>query len=1315
LKIKHISLGLLVILFICIIYQCPFGSCTEANFYAISESDNPTHWILQGTDLTPLEDFHDDISGSNWNLYGVSESTFNKNDAQSVNYLLDGATTSSIWGYSGYNFYIGTQDTSPEGIYWDGSYFRMVGGYHDSIYKYTINGAKVFSWFYVGDEDTTPRGICWDGTYYWVVGDVNNRIYKYTSAGDYTGVNFYVGGRDMAPMGICWDGSNLWFVGAINKEAYKYTSAGDYTGVSFYIGDQDTYPYGICWDGSNFWVVGSTTDKVYQYSSAGVYTGVSFYIGDQDTQPKGITWDGTYLCVVGATNKRVYKYQLLTIIQKKYQGAGYMFMQTDITELVSLLSTDYGSHYELESGDYFEIDFQTSSDSKIELLAYKDGNLQQTLTLSPSENTNFNRHIAQIIVTDSLEFDQLKIRSTFEDTDYMKVYDIKTFNYIITGDYADFWVGSKRTHTVVLTSDDYNMRIFEDGIKKIDMNITIGITDYYYIYEPIESIECRLTLFYIGKENSLEFMDYHISINRSLNGVWDKFDLLANIFSADMDTNMEINVSDQFNTLVYSDIRPVSAYIDLELEIFRLQIKSLLRWQTTVDIDSTYIYPLLSYDSLYFFLSKTNYQIGYYNDNEDYQQFSIYLNSNQAYTLDRSQLCFLSYINQRGEYLEFNQFKTYINGTLLYQNIFYEDVGDTVDILITDLFGYEVYQDIYTVVLGENYIPIILTQYSLKISNQQEMYNHVNITLNSDLDYPATYTFENEIDDTLNDNIEFISSYSSTDSGNEARIMASEDGHDKVIRFISDGNSGTYSRWYHNNNDQTSSCTIELWMKYIDNGAGLHWLYFYASASNVLVRIYFDSSTNKLNWEYGDGIGGTTSNGIACTSDIWHHIRINFDFIAHTYDLYLNGILIADGLNFRMDYTDEILIYYLVRIDNAGGLNALECYLDAVGESWDLEYEIGDNLKKIPESEYYWSEWIAPAEIVKFNLFEGYYIFDLTDNEHSSSSSYSYTLRGDDIILISSDNTFSSVITNILNVNSTIGNLITNVEITLTNINTDINNTVINIDINLSNINSTLGDLLIAQSLTLTNIENNIGTLFIYLNNNFTSLENTINLSFLDLTNTIFLINNTIYTSVIGMEANLNIIGTTILGNLSIAIQQNEFLTTLFRIAMFSELLNWTGAGYNSSYIESQIDTWQFINEFNNQTVQIFLEYEGVIDILTLTAESILFQLLPITDVEYRLWSVDNEEYITEWQPLPENRTVSFGFFETTVSKTPFDVNFFTILIAFICTVSVGMVIVIIIWAYMKGDRDKTPKNTRKRYKRKMKPGSFNNRLTGGH
>ena len=41
---------------------------SNADFYAISESDHTTRWILQNSTLSPVANFTDDISGANWYL-----------------------------------------------------------------------------------------------------------------------------------------------------------------------------------------------------------------------------------------------------------------------------------------------------------------------------------------------------------------------------------------------------------------------------------------------------------------------------------------------------------------------------------------------------------------------------------------------------------------------------------------------------------------------------------------------------------------------------------------------------------------------------------------------------------------------------------------------------------------------------------------------------------------------------------------------------------------------------------------------------------------------------------------------------------------------------------------------------------------------------------------------------------------------------------------------------------------------------------------------------------------------------------------------
>ncbi|MFX0023769.1 MAG: hypothetical protein ACFE9S_15690, partial [Candidatus Hermodarchaeota archaeon] len=316
--------------------------------------------------------------------------------------------------------------------------------------------------------------------------------------------------------------------------------------------------------------------------------------------------------------------------------------------------------------------------------------------------------------------------------DYIKVYDIKTYKYEITGDYADLYVGSHNQRDIYLTPDTYNLRILEEGTKKVDTNITIGSTDYYYIYEPIETIQCRLTLFSLEGEY-LQFEDYHVKINRSLNQEYNEFWLVDTIFDADEETYVYIEIYDRFDALIDTFSKLASSYIDLDLEVYQLQIKNQLAKETILDINSTHIYPLLAGDSLYFMLVKDYYQIGYYDENNDYNQFTVYLDENKAYELNTTYFSvYFSIFNFDGLGLDKDLVRFYINGLRkdFGFNTLKQDINNlkVLDYFNATLFNkninlrayteYNILVEIYTLILYNNYsypVKIELERNNIKI------------------------------------------------------------------------------------------------------------------------------------------------------------------------------------------------------------------------------------------------------------------------------------------------------------------------------------------------------------------------------------------------------------------------------------------------------------------------------------------------------------------------------------------------------------------------------------------------------------------------
>jgi len=158
------------------------------NFNTISGSDEVTSWGFQEIKPSQMEVFHDDINTYHWNLVDVSNFYFETPYSEHHNYLLDNYAFEGLWNYTKTSYYIGGEDIFPEGFYWDGTNWWMIGSDSDTIHKYYSN------WTYAGishdisGQCTTPTDIFWDGTNWWVLGDgVFDRVYQYNSNWSYTG------------------------------------------------------------------------------------------------------------------------------------------------------------------------------------------------------------------------------------------------------------------------------------------------------------------------------------------------------------------------------------------------------------------------------------------------------------------------------------------------------------------------------------------------------------------------------------------------------------------------------------------------------------------------------------------------------------------------------------------------------------------------------------------------------------------------------------------------------------------------------------------------------------------------------------------------------------------------------------------------------------------------------------------------------------------------------------------------------------------------------------------------------------------------
>ena len=301
-------------------------------------------------------------------------------------------------------------------------------------------------------------------------------------------------------------------------------------------------------------------------------------------------------------------------------------------------------------------------------------------------------------------------------------------------------------------------------------------------------------------------------------------------------------------------------------------------------------------------------------------------------------------------------------------------------------------------------------------------------------------------------------------------------------------------------------------------------------------------------------------------------------------------------------------------------------------------------------------------------------------------------------LLINLDNQLSLI-------NSSISTLIADFGTDLLLINVSINTALFNLNttIDLIGANITSNYILLNNSISLTNT--NINDSRIAIINNLLLVNNTMSTLISDVYSAVYLINNSIYTAVVDLGTYLSLMNNTIDGNLTVILSQNEFLTEMYQMTMFSDMLNWTNIGLNTSLLTSQIDVWTLINNYKNQSIEVHLRYQDLIEELTISADDLLRQYLPATGVEYRLWSVELQEYVDGWEEMPDDMVIDFGFYETEVPivPRPLDADLL-VFVAFVTIIAVGSVICIIIWSYGKSSKEDVPEEVRLKYRKKKQP-----------
>lgn len=518
------------------------------------------------------------------------------------------------------------------------------------------------------------------------------------------------------------------------------------------------------------------------------------------------------------------------------------------------------------------------------------------------------------------------------------------------------------------------------------------------------------------------------------------------------------------------------------------------------------------------------------------------------YTPPNTQECFITLADQSGNYLNWENYKLYLNSTLIYSNLFYEELANTVNISIYDKFGNYITSTIHVVAREENYIPLTINLYSLKIFNQQEEFLHLNISQGG-----TSYSWS-----------EWLAPME------VAEYKLVPDTYSVSITSYEGGESTT------NYNLNFASDDILL-----------------ISSSNTLASVIL--SMQNLNVTLDEQFTFIQLNFTNVNSAIGNQtylIQINFENQNST----IEEILLSNQFTYTFINSTLNDLYSL-------SLN-----------SWNFANTSLNNLYVLSENSYVFLN--STCENIWQTGQNSWNFANTTLNSVNTISLFSFEY-----------------------LNSSIENSITYMAQNFTYLSSEIDLNQLEILTQFSIISSEISN-------SSTDIINSI----IAVNSSICNLTN-------ELINSVFLINNTIYTAVLNTTTAIQLQNNLILGNLWITYQQNEFLTDILKHTLFSELLDWSGVGYNYSLIADQIETVSVINNIKNESIKVLFEYQNEIEEQILGALNILDMNLPKTGVKYRIYSVANQSYLTEWEDIPDNKTISWGEYEEVIPATPEDVE----------------------------------------------------------
>ena len=407
------------------------GFCINFYFFKeFSANSNKQSVFFLASNIVYSEDFEE--TNSPWTLEYVNDPYLYAFTSELPKYIVkDEIFVKYFWYYTEEIVSIPSQIVDCASIHYENGFWWLSSGYNDRVYKCYENWTCTGDSYYVGAQEIYPSSIHYFNNSWWMTGPNSDAVHKYYDNWTYTSISISVS-IEGSPSDIFYQNGNWWMLSESKQRVYMYYDNWSYTGVNFYLGNEDIWPRSLdYWDGY-WWVMGEKNDHIYKYSNNWTYTGESISVFDIDYWTSDIHISDGVLWYQGAYADSIYKfnYEDLYQIPKRNVKDDCIFVQTDISEVIALLSPSY-KDLALKENSRVEVKFNTTSRNRINLRFLDDMNIMENIEISPPENSIFITQIVEKTISEELTFDQLQIDGNFNPSDnliidFIKIYGVKT-------------------------------------------------------------------------------------------------------------------------------------------------------------------------------------------------------------------------------------------------------------------------------------------------------------------------------------------------------------------------------------------------------------------------------------------------------------------------------------------------------------------------------------------------------------------------------------------------------------------------------------------------------------------------------------------------------------------------------------------------------------------------------------------------------------------------------------------------------------------------------------------------------------------------